>query len=42
MLPQVASWGGLLKDRDRRWLQAVGGARGEMKEEWEIRVSDKD
>jgi len=41
VLPQVASWGGLLKDRERRWLQAVGGALGETREEWEVCVSDK-
>lgn len=33
--------GGLLKDKERRWLQAVGGALGEMKEEEEICVSDR-
>lgn len=32
---------GLLKDKERRWLQAVGGALGEMKEEEEICVSDR-
>lgn len=26
MLQQVASWGGLFKDRERKWLQVMSGA----------------